>query len=63
MLCTTGDTRLRKHLSARYSAFALTAMQAFVGTLFFLPLALASASGRKNSVPTKACMAVRANAE
>ncbi|MCO1998164.1 DMT family transporter, partial [Pseudomonas aeruginosa] len=36
-------TLLLKHLSARYSAFALTAMQAFVGTLFFLPLALASA--------------------
>ena len=43
MLCATGYTLLLKHLSARYSAFALTAMQAFVGTLFFLPLALASA--------------------
>ncbi|MGU1562398.1 DMT family transporter [Pseudomonas aeruginosa] len=43
MLCATGYTLLLKHLSARYSAFALTAMQAFVGTLFFLPLALGSA--------------------
>ncbi|MGU1949393.1 DMT family transporter [Pseudomonas aeruginosa] len=43
MLCATGYTLLLKHLSARYSAFALTAMQAFVGTLFFLPLALACA--------------------
>ncbi|MBH8971264.1 DMT family transporter, partial [Pseudomonas aeruginosa] len=44
MLCATGYTLLLKHLSARYSAFALTAMQAFVGTLFFLPLALARAA-------------------
>ena len=40
MLCATGYTLLLKHLSTRYSAFALTAMQAFVGALFFLPLAL-----------------------
>jgi len=42
MLCATGYTLLLKHLSARYSAFVLTAMQAFVGALFFLPLAAAS---------------------
>ena len=40
MLCAMGYTLLLKHLSARYSAFLLTAMVAFVGTLFFLPLAL-----------------------
>jgi drug/metabolite transporter (DMT)-like permease len=40
MLCATGYTLLLKHLSARYSPFLLTAMVAFVGTLFFLPLAL-----------------------
>ena len=39
MLCATGYTLLLKHLSARYSAFFLTAMQAFIGSLFFLPLA------------------------
>ncbi|MGV8488790.1 EamA family transporter, partial [Pseudomonas aeruginosa] len=43
MLCATGYSLLLKQLSAISSAFALTAMQAFVGTLFFLPLALASA--------------------
>jgi len=43
MLCAMGYTLLLKHLSARYSAFLLTAMIAFVGTLFFLPLALFSA--------------------
>ncbi|MBT8764643.1 DMT family transporter [Metapseudomonas boanensis] len=39
MLCATGYTLLLKHLSARYSVFFLTALQAFVGSLFFLPLA------------------------
>jgi drug/metabolite transporter (DMT)-like permease len=43
MLCATGYTLLLKHLSSRYSAFALTALQAFVGSLFFLPLALFNA--------------------
>jgi drug/metabolite transporter (DMT)-like permease len=43
MLCAMGYTLLLKHLSARYSAFLLTAMVAFVGTIFFLPLALLSA--------------------
>ncbi|MBF7730572.1 DMT family transporter [Pseudomonas sp. N040] len=41
MLCAMGYTLLLKHLSSRYSAFILTAMQAFVGAIFFLPLALA----------------------
>ncbi|MBU3059142.1 DMT family transporter [Pseudomonas indica] len=40
MLCATGYTLLLKHLSTRYSAFVLTAMQAFIGALFFLPLAV-----------------------
>jgi drug/metabolite transporter (DMT)-like permease len=43
MLCAMGYTLLLKHLSSRYSPFLLTAMVAFVGTLFFLPLALLSA--------------------
>lgn len=43
MLCATGYTLLLKHLSARYSPFLLTAMVAFVGSVFFLPLALLSA--------------------
>ncbi|WEJ73618.1 DMT family transporter [Pseudomonas sp. PSE14] len=42
MLCATGYTLLLKHLSARYSPFILTAMQALIGSLFFLPLALAT---------------------
>jgi drug/metabolite transporter (DMT)-like permease len=43
MLCATAYTLLLKHLSARYSAFILTAMQALIGTLFFLPLAVLAA--------------------
>lgn len=43
MLCATGYTLLLKKLSSRYSVFYLTAMMAFVGTLFFLPLAIVSA--------------------
>jgi drug/metabolite transporter (DMT)-like permease len=40
MLCAMGYTLLLKHLSTRYSAFALTAMQAFIGAVFFLPLGI-----------------------
>ncbi|MHA7880478.1 MAG: DMT family transporter [Saccharospirillum sp.] len=42
MCSAVGYTLLVKHLTRRYSAFFLTAMQSFVGALFFLPLALAS---------------------
>ncbi|MBD9424295.1 DMT family transporter [Pseudomonas sp. PDM15] len=40
MLCATCYTLLLKFLSERYSPFILTAMQAFIGSLFFPPLAL-----------------------
>jgi len=39
MLCASAYILLLKHLSARYSAFFLTATQAFIGALFFLPVA------------------------
>jgi drug/metabolite transporter (DMT)-like permease len=39
MLSAAGYTLLVKHLSARYSAFLLTATQSFIGAAFFLPLA------------------------
>lgn len=39
ILCATAYTLLLKHLSGRYSAFLLTASQALVGSLFFVPLA------------------------
>lgn len=40
MVCAMGYTLILKHLSQRYSAFLMTAMQAFVGAPFFLLLAL-----------------------
>ena len=40
MACAMGYTLYLKHLSTRYSAFVLTAMQAFVGAPFFFILAL-----------------------
>ena len=43
MLCAMGYILTLKFLSERYSAFLLTAMQAFVGAVFFLPVAIWSA--------------------
>jgi drug/metabolite transporter (DMT)-like permease len=37
MVCATGYTLAVRHLSTRYSAFFLTAVQTFVGSLFFFP--------------------------
>jgi len=42
MCSAVGYTLLVKHLTKRYSAFILTALQSFVGAVFFLPLALMS---------------------
>ena len=38
MVCATGYTITLKQLTRRYSPFFLTAMQAFVGSAFYLPL-------------------------
>jgi drug/metabolite transporter (DMT)-like permease len=38
MVCATGYTIMLKRLSRRYPPFFLTAMQAFVGSAFYLPL-------------------------
>lgn len=43
MLCAAFYSLSLKHLSGRYSPLWLTAIQAFSGALFFLPLALATA--------------------
>ncbi len=45
MCCATGYTIAVKRLSSRYDPFALTAIQAFVGSIFFLPLAYLSTGG------------------
>jgi drug/metabolite transporter (DMT)-like permease len=38
MVCATGYTLAVRRLSSRYSALFLTAVQAFVGSIFFLPV-------------------------
>jgi drug/metabolite transporter (DMT)-like permease len=40
MACAAGYTIAIKHLTKRFSALFLTAIQAFVGAIFYLPLAL-----------------------
>jgi drug/metabolite transporter (DMT)-like permease len=42
MVSAAGSMLAIKHLSARYDPWLLTGMQAVLGTLFFLPMALAS---------------------
>ena len=42
MVSAAGSMLAIKHLSARYDAWLLTWMQAIIGTVFFLPMALAS---------------------
>lgn len=46
MVCATGYTLTLKKLSARYNPLFLTAMQAFIGTLFFLPGLWLAPAGR-----------------
>jgi len=38
MVCAAGYITTLKHLTSRYSPFFLTAVQAFVGTLFYFPV-------------------------
>lgn len=52
MLCAMGYILTLKYLSERYSTFLLTAMQSFVGALFFLPLAMWSAPLPQSISPT-----------
>lgn len=51
MCMAVGYTLLVKHLTKRYSAFLLTALQSFVGALFFFPLSLASEWPAQLSMP------------
>lgn len=51
MCMAVGYTLLVKHLTKRYSAFLLTALQSFVGALFFFPLSLAAEWPAELSIP------------
>ncbi len=50
MLSAVGYTLLIRHLSSRYASLFLTAMQSFIGTLFFLPLVLLNDSSLEISL-------------
>ncbi|MCL2154421.1 MAG: DMT family transporter [Leptospirales bacterium] len=45
MICATGYTIVLKRLSSRYDPFFLTAVICFIGSIFFLPLALIEGGG------------------
>jgi len=58
MVCAVGYITTCKYLTARYSPFFLTALQAFVGAVFFLPLALFPTSSFPTALEPTANMAV-----
>lgn len=51
MLCATGYMIILKHLTPRYSPWFLTMMQAFIGTLFFLPILFLPTTQLPTSLP------------
>jgi len=58
MVCAVGYITTCKYLTARYSPFFLTAIQAFIGAVFFLPLALFPTSNFPTVFEPTATMAV-----
>ncbi len=58
MVCATGYTLCLKHLSARYSSWFLTALQAFCGSIFFFPLMFLPGSELPTSLEPVALLAI-----
>lgn len=58
MLCAAGYTVSMKRLSATYSPWFLTAVQAMVGTVFFFPLLFLPSTTLPSSFPAGASLAV-----
>lgn len=58
MSCAAGYTISLKRLSAKYSPWFLTAMQALIGTIFFFPLLLLPSTRLPDVVNVSAIMAV-----
>ncbi|WP_051617132.1 DMT family transporter [Desulfonatronovibrio hydrogenovorans] len=56
--CAAGYTICAKYLSARYNPLYLTAVQSFLGTLFFFPLMLISPAGIPSEFPAAPSLAV-----
>jgi drug/metabolite transporter (DMT)-like permease len=58
MVCAAGYTISVKHLSSHYPPLFLTAFQAFIGSLFFLPFLLLPGAGLPTSWETVPALAV-----
>lgn len=58
MVCAAGYIITCKYLTSRYSPFFLTALQAFIGAIFFLPLALFPVSSLPTTLEPTAALAV-----
>ncbi len=58
MICAAGYITTCKYLTSRYSPFFLTALQAFIGAIFFLPLALFPESSLPTTFEPTATLAV-----
>jgi drug/metabolite transporter (DMT)-like permease len=58
MLSATGYILTAKHLCASYSAFTLTALQAWIGTIFFFPILLLSGETIPVNVQPDAVLAI-----
>lgn len=58
MVCAAGYTISVKHLSSHYPALFLTAFQAFIGSLFFLPFLLLPGAGLPTGWVTVPALAV-----
>ena len=58
MVSAAGYTVILKNLSSRYSPFFLTAVQAFMGTLFFAPVLLLIPESREMILTTQSILVV-----
>jgi drug/metabolite transporter (DMT)-like permease len=58
MVCAAGYITTCKYLTSRYSPFFLTALQAFIGSVFFLPLALFPVASLPTTFEPTAALAV-----
>lgn len=58
MICATGYTITLKKLSSRYDPFFLTAIQSFIGCIFFLPMIYIDGSGFPRTFVPSAAAAI-----
>ncbi len=58
MVCATGYTISLKYLTSRYSPFMLTALQAFVGCIFYLPILFLPSTTFPEKIPWQPTLAI-----